>query len=263
MGSRVGGVVSETSFKFFIQFVVYTALFCGFALIVSAVFTAELKRNVCCSSPQPELLADSLFRLEVLMHIGVFVWACEYILLKYSSLSDPIFRSAFFGFFSAGMTLSSVQLAMWNVTTIENLNRQSIVWTLAIRVPEHLLERLWVRESPWAPTFRMVSYPPQPPPTSPSQAQTTDVSTEEKHVFAILHTSPGENIFDLGSGFKNLQQVMGYNVLDWFLPIKQSPCADHSSLQSAFALGPVVTRLKQEAGLASAENGPPSQPQTR
>lgn len=43
--SRVGGVVSETSFKFFIQFVVYTAIFCVFALIVCAYFTAELVRE--------------------------------------------------------------------------------------------------------------------------------------------------------------------------------------------------------------------------
>lgn len=43
---RVGGVVSETSFKFFIQFVFYTTSFCTFALVVSAYFTAELKRNV-------------------------------------------------------------------------------------------------------------------------------------------------------------------------------------------------------------------------
>lgn len=159
------------------------------------------------------------------------------------------------------MALSSIQLTMENVSTIENLNRRSIVWTLAIRVPDHLLERLWVSESPWAPTFRMVSYPSQPPATA-SQAQTTNPSTQEQHVFAILHTLPGENIFDLGSYLENLKQVMGYHALDWLLPFKQSPCADHSSLQSAFALGPVVTRLKQEAGLATPENGPPSQPQT-
>jgi len=42
---RVGGVVSETSFKFFIQFVSYTFIFCAFALIVCAVFTAELKKD--------------------------------------------------------------------------------------------------------------------------------------------------------------------------------------------------------------------------
>jgi palmitoyltransferase len=39
-------VVSETSFKFFIQFLVYTTVFCAFTLIVSAYFTAELKRQV-------------------------------------------------------------------------------------------------------------------------------------------------------------------------------------------------------------------------
>ena len=43
---RVGGVVSETSFKFFIQFVFYTAVFCAYSLIVCAVFIAELKREV-------------------------------------------------------------------------------------------------------------------------------------------------------------------------------------------------------------------------
>ena len=44
--TRVGGVVSETSFKFFIQFVFYTFIFCTFALIVCAIFTAELRREV-------------------------------------------------------------------------------------------------------------------------------------------------------------------------------------------------------------------------
>lgn len=38
--------MSETSFKFFIQFVAYTCIFCTFALIVSAYFTAEIRRQV-------------------------------------------------------------------------------------------------------------------------------------------------------------------------------------------------------------------------
>ncbi|OKP09690.1 Palmitoyltransferase pfa5 [Penicillium subrubescens] len=156
-----------------------------------------------------------------------------------------------FAFFAGGMSLSSIQLAMLNLTTIENINRHSVVWTLAIRVPDHMLDRLWATESPWAPTFRMVSYPLQPP-TSPSEPQTTSPSPEERHVFAILHTLPGENPFSLGSNLKNLQQVMGHSIIDWLIPLKHSPCADHSSSESAFALGPVVTRLKQEAGLVPA-----------
>lgn len=159
------------------------------------------------------------------------------------------------------MTISSIQLSMLNITTIENLNRRSIVWALAIRVPDHLLERLWVADSPWAPTFRMVSHPLEPP-TSTTEQQTNNGPATERHVFAIVHTLPGENPFDLGSSLKNVQQVMGYSVADWLLPCKQSPCADHSSLESAFALGPVVTRLKQEAGLMPApEDGARSQGQ--
>ncbi|CAG7997005.1 unnamed protein product [Penicillium nalgiovense] len=217
----VGGVVSETSFKFFIQFVAYTCIFCTFALIVSAYFTAEIRRQTGGVNPH---------------------W-CVCIGL-----------SGLFAFFTAGMTLSSVQMGIFNITTIENLNRRTAVWTLAIRVPEYLLDRLWAAESPWAPTYRMVSYPIQPP-SSPTQPQATNPSPGERHVFAILHTLPGENPFDLGSPLKNLQQVMGYTVFDWLLPIKHSPCADHSSMESHFALGPVVTRLRQEAGLAPPENG--------
>ena len=150
------------------------------------------------------------------------------------------------------MTVSSLQFASLNVTTIENLHRHSAIWTLAIRVPEHLLDRLWAPESPWAPPFRIVSFPPQPPPSSPpSQPQAIDESTAERHVFAILQTMPGENPFDLGSAWKNLCQVMGNSVGEWLLPLKHSPCADHSSLESAFAMGPVVTRLKEEAGLTA------------
>ncbi|KAJ5099427.1 hypothetical protein N7532_006428 [Penicillium argentinense] len=226
----VGGVVSETSFKFFIQFVSYTAMFCTFALIVSAYFTAEIKRDT--------------------GHVNAHWCVCIGLWVPADASFYEI-TSGLFGLFTAGMTLSSLQLAWLNLTTIENLNRRSVVWTLAIRVPEHLLDRLWASDSPWAPTFRMVTYPPRPP--TSAQPQTTEHETGERHVFAILHTQPGENPFNLGSPLKNLQQVMGNNIIDWLLPIKNSPCADHSSQESAFALGPVVTRLKQEAGLLSSK----------
>ncbi|OQE19415.1 hypothetical protein PENSTE_c015G04220 [Penicillium steckii] len=206
----VGGVVSETSFKFFIQFVFYTATFCTFALVVSAYFTAQLKRDT--------------------GSVNAHWCVC-------------IGLSGLFGFFTAGMSLTSLQLAALNLTTIENLNRQSVVWTLAIRIPEHVSAQLFSPGSPLAPTFHTVSLP-------------LELPIAERHVFAILHTQPGENPFSLGSPFKNLQQIMGYSITDWLLPIKQSPCADHSSQESDFALGPVVTRLKQEAGfLPPPENG--------
>lgn len=159
-----------------------------------------------------------------------------------------------FGLFTFGMTISSLQLAMLNLSTIENLNRRSAVWTLAIRIPNHILHKL---NTQWAPTYRTITYPLQPVPSGPQAAPPpADPMTGERHVFAILQTLPGENPFDLGSPLRNLQQVLGYTIFDWLLPLKHSPCADHGSLESAFALGPVVTRLKREAGLeASAEEG--------
>ncbi|EAA60739.1 hypothetical protein AN4697.2 [Aspergillus nidulans FGSC A4] len=216
----VGGVVSETSFKFFIQFVFYTALFCMTVLIVCAIYTAELRQDTGDVNPH---------------------WAI-------------------------GVGLS-LQLAAFNLTTIENLNRRSAVWTLAIRVPNHMISRIQPGTR-WAPTFRTITYPlpPVPPPLSgmPTQPATgegdnpyspppvpsTDPSAEQ-HIFAILQTLPGENPFALGSPLKNLQQVLGHSIIDWLLPIKRSPCADHSSAESEFVMGPVVSRLKKEAGLES------------
>lgn len=43
---RVGGVVSETSFKFFIQFLFYAMLFVTFNGVVMAVFVAEQRNMV-------------------------------------------------------------------------------------------------------------------------------------------------------------------------------------------------------------------------
>lgn len=153
------------------------------------------------------------------------------------------------------MTLSSLQLAMLNMSTIENLNRRSAVWTLAIRVPNQMLSKL-NPESRWAPTFRTITYP--LPPTSLDPRAASEVQPAgEQHVFAILQTLPGENPFDLGSPFKNLQQVLGYSIFDWLLPFKQSPCADRTTAGSFYELGPVVSRLKKEAGLE-----PPREPQS-
>lgn len=161
------------------------------------------------------------------------------------------------------MTVSTLQLAVYNLTTIENLSRRSAVWTLAIRVPDRLVNS-FNSDSGMIPTFPTITYPLQPtPPVPETQENPNPTQPEERHVFAILQTQPGENPFDLGSWFKNLQQVLGFSLLDWILPLKQSPCADHSSLESAFALGPVVTRLKREAGLEPSAHEASSNDQPR
>ena len=43
---------------------------------------------------------------------------------------------------------------------------------------------------------------------------------------------------------------MGTNFFDWVVPLRYSPCCDHDSGESAFALGSVVQRMREEAGLS-------------
>ena len=149
------------------------------------------------------------------------------------------------------MAGSSLQFAMINSTTVENLSRRKKVWSLAILVPRH------VRESndQWDSTLQTVSYPfpgEFSPPQSRSQSGQQEQSPPERRIFAVVNTRPGENPFDLGGPLANLKEVMGYTALEWLLPLKHSPCTNHSNQESAYALGPAVQRLKQEAGLADA-----------
>ncbi|KAK2867751.1 hypothetical protein FQN49_003509 [Arthroderma sp. PD_2] len=211
----VGGVVSETSFKFFIQFLFYALLFVIFNGVVMAIFVAELRREF-----------GSL--------------NIHYIVILASS--------SFFGLFLAGMLISSLQIALCNSSTIESLDWNTKVWTLAILIPRPFdLDNLPEGNRP---SFPIVSYP--IPASQPSGEQDSNGSAPPLRQFAILHTRPGENPFDLGDPFTNLEEVMGHSILDWILPIKHSPCASHSRQDSMYALGSVVQRMKRDAGILEA-----------
>ena len=43
---------------------------------------------------------------------------------------------------------------------------------------------------------------------------------------------------------------MGEKWWDWILPLRYSPCCNHDRGDSAFALGPVVDRMRERAGIA-------------
>ena len=135
------------------------------------------------------------------------------------------------------MTGSSLQFAIVNTTTIENLSRKTIVWTLALYMPK-------LPEA--TPGFRTISY--SAGPTSEEANAHTDHPSPEVRTFAILYTKPGENPFDLGP-YKNFVSVMGDYWYDWLLPIKYSPCCNHDRQESEFAMGPVVQRMRREAGI--------------
>ncbi|KAF3479736.1 palmitoyltransferase pfa5 [Arthroderma uncinatum] len=216
----VGGVVSETSFKFFIQFLFYALLFAIFNGVIMAIFVAELQREF-----------GSLN-----IHFIVILAS-----------------SSFFGLFLGGMLISSLQMALCNSSTIESLDWNTKVWTLAILIPRPFdLDNLPAGSRP---PFPIVSYPTTAA-RSPDEP-TTNGSAAPRRQFAILHTRPGENPFDLGDPFDNLEEVMGHGILDWILPIKHSPCAFHDRQDSMYALGSVVQRMKRDAGLLEAPTPAP------
>ena len=133
------------------------------------------------------------------------------------------------------MTGSSLQFAFQNTTTIENLSRKTIVWTLALYMPRYPEK---------TPGYRTISY------SAGRASEVPDAHTNHTsaRTFAILYTKPGENPFDLGP-YKNFMSVMGDHWYDWLLPLRYSPCCDHDRQEGEFAFGPVVQRMRREAGI--------------
>lgn len=60
--TRVGGVVSETNFKFFVQFNCWTTVFCCFIAAILGVFIGEVRNKASCTGPcaHPKCLRPSL-----------------------------------------------------------------------------------------------------------------------------------------------------------------------------------------------------------
>ncbi|KIW70639.1 hypothetical protein PV04_02886 [Phialophora macrospora] len=123
----VGGIVSETSFKFFIQFTGWAALFCLHALVVMSYYLARRR------SEEPGFL--NVHWILTLVFAGLFF------------------------IFAGGMCGSSLQLAVLNSTTIENFTRKTKIWYLAVYVPPRVLEKC---HASGPSELRLISYP-RPP----------------------------------------------------------------------------------------------------
>ncbi|KIW27685.1 uncharacterized protein PV07_07405 [Cladophialophora immunda] len=280
----VGGIVSETSFKYFIQFTFWAALLCLHTLVVMAYYFARRR------SEGP----------------GNFV--------NVHWILTLIFAGLFF-IFAGGMCGSSLQFAFLNSTTIENFTRKTKIWYLAVYLPPRILDNCQKSNRT---DLRMITYPrppeeqfeilkqhgantgepeqkvavqagnanasaPTPPqrtydpqstttsspvPAAPLQeAPNTPPSTSESQptisvpampskvetrVFAILESPPGGNPFDIGA-WGNFREVMGYTVFDWFFPLRSSPLTDHSDPESMYKVGSVVKRMKRKAGIEDGE----------
>ena len=200
--------------------------------------------------------------------------------------------TGFFVFFTLGIVFNTLNMLLKNVTSIEAINAESKTLLLAVVLPpEFSAEKLsdeaaapgegphgssgeserpltsdlddpahsnyFSRSKRMPPIRRLarsrywkgtVTYPlagmlptdrpPLPAPTS--------------RTFAILETPPGLNPWDLGSSSWNLAAVLGYRWYDWFLPFRHSPCCDHQSRVSFYAMGPQFVDFLEEVGLVQA-----------
>jgi palmitoyltransferase len=232
----VGGIVSETSYKFFIQFLFYTACFCTHTLIFTAVFFAERARKT---------------------HFLDVHWI---LLLAFAAL---------FWFFSVGMCMSSMQFAMLNVTTIEDFGRRQKVWYLCVYLPrpEETFTRL---EAAGRPVPMYIDYPRpahenlmmlqnaigEDGSTSATPQAVNSQPSQQTRTFGIIELPAGSNPWDLGR-LNNAREILGNSLVDWLLPLKYSPCASHNDPESMFKLGPAVDGAMRRAGLIEEPDAKP------
>lgn len=149
--------------------------------------------------------------------------------------------SAFFLLFAGGMTLTSFRYVLINITNIDMM-RRSHTYYLAVRIP---------RDAPPDSAYRTIVYPlpdgSQNSDDVPLSVARRDRLAERK--FAILETKTRENPWDLGwKG--NWKSIMGERVIDWFLPLRHSPCCDHDGrTDSDYAVGKLIDTLRERYGV--------------
>ncbi|KAG9598525.1 zf-DHHC-domain-containing protein, partial [Aureobasidium melanogenum] len=226
----VGGVVGERNFNFFIQFCSYAGIYALYVMIVMAVFVAEARGRG--NTPGGNWIAG--------LTLG-----------------------AVFTLFAGGMAMTSMSLALKNLTTIDNIGHQRRVMHIAVLVdssqqrqprpmstgnlkPSHVTED----EDPWQGT---ITYPLSVMPDASSETTLPPPTSSPPRTFAVLRTHPGMNPWNLGA-FRNFRSIMGNRWYDWFLPLRHSPCCNHDRGDSMYELGPDVERLKVDAGLSSSSS---------
>ncbi|KAF4336995.1 Palmitoyltransferase PFA5 [Fusarium beomiforme] len=221
----MGGIISETSFNFFIQFCFYCACFCVVAVAATGYMTS--------------------LRLRTGQGID-------------ARLIVGLALGGLFGLFSITMTCTALRFAITNITNID-LYRKSQTFRLAVRVPTdtpsnerfntitYPLQRHV--EEPRAPDAAHTTEMSQANGAASTQAHRMAVRDQQaRRTFAILQTEPGENPWHV-SYLKNFKSVMGNSIIEWLLPIRHSPCSRHDSMVSDYEFGPLVETLKKRYGL--------------
>lgn len=268
----VGGVVSETTFKFFVQFNVYATILCGLTVGISAYALA--RRH------QQGLGTDA----RVIVALAL---------------------AGFLGLFASTMASTCLHLALTNQTSVEMHQR------LDRNRPRQIAVRIRRGAPPVEGRYNVVTYPlpkdakdtkeggspspgrlgvryraaadmqelrqsrsdsdtplrefqvrEEPVPTAMASSSSTAAAATATaardllafRTFAILPVQRRMNMWDLGWR-QNWVTVMGEGPLDWLLPMRLSPCStsdpDVLAQHSFYRLGPAFQRLCAQYNLPS------------
>ncbi|XP_014559640.1 hypothetical protein COCVIDRAFT_35151 [Bipolaris victoriae FI3] len=205
-----GGIIGESTHKFFMQFVAYGALYTTFTWIVVAIFLAE--RNSKMGS-RPGTWIGALA-------VGVL-----------------------FSVFSFTMSCMTGWNLMINYTSVEGIQRGGIHnIAFLISQPSRRSSTTLPPGTPPSPSGN--AYKKRSDRTTEGERVEEDwpvlttVTRASKRSYVVMQTKPFEHPWytTLMQGWKD---TMGDGILDWLLPFKQSPCKNRSH-RGEFAWGEVV-----------------------
>lgn len=266
----VGGVVGERSYKFFVQFNFYSLLLSVYAMSCFAYFVSEKKMST--NLAVQWYVALGLAGFFCLFTLGMVINSLWMVFRNVSTIenldadSRTMLLAVLLPPHLQGQELNGPpkppQAHLQDTSPSRSGDSQRPLtselddpshssYFLAPRGPRPARRsslvpyqnRIW-RGTITYPLHLPIDRPPLPAP--------------QPRTFAILETLPGMNIWDLGSSWLNFAAVFGPRLHDWLLPVRHSPCCDHSSTISQYPLGPDFEELLIEAGL----NARPSDPFT-
>lgn len=214
----VGGIVGETSFKFFLQFTFYAALYCVVVITACAMNVRYLLRT----------------------EAGVDGYVVGLLAI-----------SAFFGLFTLAMTGTSVRYVCSNLTNVDFIKAKTLVHQLAIRVPRGTQPGANYGIINY-PLPKATPETAEPSPHLSGQTATNEpVSPRDllaTRTFAVVKSEKGENPWNLGV-YRNWKSVMGGNIIDWLLPFNPSPCESYENNESFYEMGPLYQELRSRFNL--------------
>lgn len=258
----VGGVVGERSFKFFIQFLFYSMVFTAYLTGVFGYYVAESRHNV------HWFVCLGLAAFFLLFTTGMVMNSLNMVFKNITTIEQVRGKMWMAVILPPEMQVDPLAPPPPAAVANESLDGGSDVdsdrpLTSDLDDPAH---HNYFKRQP-RPTKRQTQSHSPPPSklfkgtiTYPLQLPTDrpPIPAPEPRIFAILELPRGLNPWNLGSAFTNFKAVFGETPLDWILPLKHSPCCDHTSQISEYALGPEFEVLLVDAGLIQPDSRPSS-----